>query len=748
MSGRICFGPIRLATSLAVVALAFVFTPATFGFTVGDRVEVKRGLEWARGTVTAFDGSRNRYTVRLDDDGSHANLTPEQREKRLTRNYFPSEMREVRGADTPPPVADAPSPSTPPAMQGSTVTIPPDAVGPRTWSDKSGRFKVEATYRGMNGAKVVLEKTDGTKIEVELAKLSEADNVYVEGLSAAAENPFDVPPVTSRGSRQPVPTGSADHKGMRIITPQRFREWSFKPESRAIPPTTVTGQSIELSELPNRGTFGDRIQDVSVSLDGKRALVARTMRNRGDEVCYIEDFDLENGKSLGTAALPPDRELKGMDATFGIVVWKSDVFSDTPNSMGAGRIDQGQLASFGEFEPHFPDKRPGDSFGRFNDVWVVGPQHVMVGGTFSKSLIIWDVRERKAVWSIPVGNLSGHGKVSVSPDSHYVALNTDQGIAIIDLQSGTHVATLTPSVADNNVWKTGFSNDNNRLVVQGFDDATVYDLTTGKQLHHFRHALLSPTAPLTFVGEFLIQQGTYVFDPYHRVLLWEIGGHSTFRGTSILKGGAIVVVEPPRFRDEGSGRLYSSPIPLSEMVELAKSLGDPESLVIARPGDKVAIDLEIDPAVANEDDIYRKMVIAVEKVGFEVVVDEVPLVLKGFCKSIAPQTIRINTSGDVHRRHFPRPEDIVERTITPHPTYVSLSYRGKEIWRRGTSGRPGMDIYLQQGEGLDQALQRITSPQITLFENLSIELPLIKPGEATANGAYGASEIEGDDASF
>jgi len=60
----------------------------------------------------------------------------------------------------------------------------------RTWSDKSGKFKIKAKFVESSGDKVVLEKEDGTQVTVPLDKLSEADQKAVAEMGAAEENPF------------------------------------------------------------------------------------------------------------------------------------------------------------------------------------------------------------------------------------------------------------------------------------------------------------------------------------------------------------------------------------------------------------------------------------------------------------------------------------------------------------------------------------------------------------------------------
>src|SRR5262249_53415418 len=60
----------------------------------------------------------------------------------------------------------------------------------RNWSDASGKFSVKAKYVSLSDGKVTLEQEDGSSLEIELAKLSAADQKYVNDLRAAGDNPF------------------------------------------------------------------------------------------------------------------------------------------------------------------------------------------------------------------------------------------------------------------------------------------------------------------------------------------------------------------------------------------------------------------------------------------------------------------------------------------------------------------------------------------------------------------------------
>jgi len=50
---------------------------------------------------------------------------------------------------------------------------------PRTWTDATGNFTLEATFRGVIGGNVRLEKADGSVISIPLEKLSEADQEWI-----------------------------------------------------------------------------------------------------------------------------------------------------------------------------------------------------------------------------------------------------------------------------------------------------------------------------------------------------------------------------------------------------------------------------------------------------------------------------------------------------------------------------------------------------------------------------------------
>ena len=58
----------------------------------------------------------------------------------------------------------------------------PVAPVKRLWKDSTGKFQVEATFKGMRSGNAVLQKSDGSIIQVPLNRLSAADQAYLRGL--------------------------------------------------------------------------------------------------------------------------------------------------------------------------------------------------------------------------------------------------------------------------------------------------------------------------------------------------------------------------------------------------------------------------------------------------------------------------------------------------------------------------------------------------------------------------------------
>ncbi len=74
----------------------------------------------------------------------------------------------------------------------------------RTWSDKTGKFKIQAKLTESSGGKVVLEREDGSQMTIPLDKLSEADQKFVADMQSNDQNPFQAVKPAKKAAKKKV----------------------------------------------------------------------------------------------------------------------------------------------------------------------------------------------------------------------------------------------------------------------------------------------------------------------------------------------------------------------------------------------------------------------------------------------------------------------------------------------------------------------------------------------------------------
>lgn len=736
-----------------VIFATAVATPAGFGqrssskskLSKGDRVEVLDDTNWRPGTVLSVDSRMGMIEVRMDEDedDSLSNFPQRIREMRLTRRFQANKVR----AGTP--VGDT-----------------------RTWTDRSGKFKIEAQFGGMEGSNVVLIKEGGKKVQVPLEKLSDRDKGYVEAQGVSgndSENPFGESSDVETAS---LKTKKAILREAKTVRPQTFSKWSFKPTGNDDQLRTVnSGRDIEitLSEIPGSEKFFEKVVGVYPSQDGTRAIV---VRNRGsvhqDKAPFAQLVDFTKKRASKLLELPTPTQVLDAEGDADLVMYCPDVFGNGQNTtLTIAKLEGDTLKPISQWEPYAHEDwspRRDIAHGRF-----LGPNRVMTINEHGQSLTIWDVETAKALLNIPV-SVSFNLKAVLSPDRSLLGVVMKQGIAIIDVKAGRHVATIK---ADGDaIQQIEFRADNQRLAVINDTGIVVWDLNSGEHTSEFSSLAMGRNSSLTWAGEFLLAEGKYLYDLERRILLWEYEGDPRSSGASALRNGRLYVI-PTSLQNRNSDTvLVSAALPHRSALEKAKQLPSAEKLLAVKPGDEVCVEVDIDPNIilteeaqktltariqmigtdeniepaakivmlqpgsAQSDLIKQSLTASLQEAGLKVV-DKSDLVVKAVCKPQPQQTVRINVDG----RWPARPEDFQDHTITPHASYLEMRLKDQVLWQRGFVARPHMVIWVNEGETLEQALQRLTQPNFAIFTNTKFSPYVARPGKATSNGAYGVSQF-------
>lgn len=730
------------ASMLACCAAASAQSNSTT-FKAGDRVEVDVGLNWT--TATVIEVKRASITVRLDqiDVPSEARkgMPREILERLRTRTLPLISVRAARAAQT--------------EKRFATEPV-------RKWTDRTGRFSIDAQYSGTDGPKVVLLKTDGKKISVPFATLSDQDQTYVKQQTDPSENPFTD---TEAQVTDVAPMKEANWREAKVIHPQKFSKWSFVPTGDIAAVQKIPDgpqAAVPLKKLPGADMDLNEVEGIYPSSDSGRVLICRQKGNINEKQ-FLELVDISKNRSEALTPLPKQTILLDADLDSELVAYRSHEVGLQENNgiLTIAKYTPNNLTVIARWEPYGHSTAGFDN--EISEAKFLSPDRILTLDRWRKAILIWDFAQVKVLMRIPIGTANEIATV-LSPDRKLLAISAETGVSIIDLEAGRHVATIPPD--GRRYHSLAFRGDNARLA--GLTDLglKVWDLTNGNVTVNFTTPAINTSfdVALAWTGSYLLVGNNYLFDVDRRILLWEYQESMLTFHNATLRNGVLWMV--PFSQSEST--LVSSPVPHQAALTMAKQLPSAEELLVARPGDQVAIEIDMDPNIVLPDDVEkrlagyvkavekseadddkivmlkpgdakkdlvrRELAIALKEAGYQVV-SKSNLVLKFVCKPQPPQTIRIN----VDRRWPPRREDFVEKTITPHATCLSFALNGEVIWENGFVARPNMIIYLEKGETLDQALERLSRPNMLMFTLMKFSAPMARRGKATENGAYGVS---------
>ncbi len=163
----------------------------------------------------------------------------------------------------------------------------PHAGRTRVWSDKTGQFKVEAEYLGLNGNKIRLHKLNGVIIEVPIDKMSPDDVQMIKrhearkAKAAQLDDDDDVPLGRSTSRQTAAP-------------PTKSKETQARAES---PPIPAAASEMPKPRKPRFDWFAFFL-DAGCDMDDCTRYAAAFDRDRIDEA-ILPDLEASTLRSLG-----------------------------------------------------------------------------------------------------------------------------------------------------------------------------------------------------------------------------------------------------------------------------------------------------------------------------------------------------------------------------------------------------------------------------------------------------------------
>jgi hypothetical protein len=590
----------------------------------------------------------------------------------------------------------------------------------RTWKDGSGKFSIKAKFVSNDNGMLTLAREDGDEVEIELKKLSEADQKYVADLEKNKENPFKSSKADPFKTKKAGPSraGStstearpvnADWSKARVLTlaPEKG-DWEVAvaapPESTAIKARAIG--------IPAKSGFFERVKGMVVSADGKRAVLGYTTDEpRPTGVTRLALVDLEKGKALGSFSSPGLMAPLALSDDGTQVLMKRDEFGFG----NADRLEVWTITASGitkgiAFFPY------GDARGIDRDIkWAAclsGDRAITVSS--KGKLVLWDLDSARAIYTV---GIQDNTTPALSPDRKLLAFTTGKEVGILDVESGS-VQGLRATV--NTPFATlAFSPSGKKFAIATMDKLWAYDTATGELQTEMLVAGAFANGEAQWTDEnHLLVAHQFLLDLPNQMKLWMYQGAE--RAVAVGSSTLFLV----QSNHQSPGALVSAQLPQpSAQSALAKAITDPEFFVL-KPGTKVRV------VVNGLSDPSRQTPVA----------EALTAKLNAIGAKPGPEgTIELVASTEVGKQ-----QEITYRSIgrgfgtktykvQEYISRVKLVYQGKTAWETSSYNIPHM-ISLRNGQTVEDFLREQEKPNYEFFSRVELPKLLTRPTGAPTLG--------------
>lgn len=587
----------------------------------------------------------------------------------------------------------------------------------RTWSDAKGKIKIKAKLVSVENGVATLEKEDGSEVEIEVKKLSAADQKYIT--DSADDNPFktksDDPfkPKSKAGKSKPSAGKTSDDAGPssepKTVKPDFSSAESITlvaPGEKwevAVPKAGEgAGFKPKTAALPSKSNFFDGIKGIAINLVAKKAAVGfiSSPPGGGGPVGRVALCDLATGKGgqAVTISSGPMVPLAVHDDGRQVVMRREE--------FGFGNQDRLEVWTIN------------GSKGAKNITWIPyddvagGPRDVMWGEFIDPETLATSSRGGKVVlWKFPeiepvaTFSLADGAVPALSPDRKLIAYCTGTEMGLVDVAKREVVAQQT--LPDKLQWPyMAFSPSGKRLGCVAFDKVLVWDLASGNLERTIPGTGLHIHGAIDFPDDgFILAGGKFLFDIENQLKLWTYDGQEQTRS---VNGWTFFATTDG---DKKPGSLIAAHVPHSAATDLLKkALTDP-SLFILKKGTTVRLNTT---GIADQGQQARVQ----ESLGKRLSAIGCQSGPNGTIELIATiegpkeRTVSFRSSGDYKMQEY------ISR--------VKFVYEGQPAWESSSTNVPFI-VSVGAGENLGTVLKQREKPDYAFFERVELPKFLQKP---------------------
>jgi SLA1 homology domain 1, SHD1 len=587
----------------------------------------------------------------------------------------------------------------------------------RTWSDSTGKYTLEAKFIGIEAGKVVLEKADGSRIQIELSKLKPEDRIEAVKLNGKkmSENPF------KNEGENPFKnsTGSPAKKNNKTTEPDPSAPTATNIDWAGAKQLSVFGSewktpSIEPVDLklnwqPRPVTipssdFWDKPTGIVASSAAKRVVVVSAMDKPGNKdgaTSTVHICDLEKGTILKSISVSGKFTPLALSADGTQVLARQDVFGFNNSSMlELWKLNGSEFTRLQRWDA------AQDKNGQGKDV---------AGATFlndGKTLLTWLSGGQLVWWNtdglkpIQTLQLQGNSSPTLSPDQKFLIGKSNNDLVILDATSGDTLS--VKPLAPGNHSRFAISPDGKQLAAMNMNKVEVYDMASANVTTTITASGFGNESPLFWSSPTALLGGHPLcyLAPEMNVNAWAYDGADKVAvlGDHVLmvaagQGNKGVTLVPAKLPDNAA----------LQLIDQAKN--DPHFFIL-KPGATV----RIDASAISDTTIQQEAIDALTKKALEMgfTVGSGNLALVASMEKSKDHEVSYRSFGAGFGR---------EKTHTvPGWTYhLKLVADGRTYWSNTGGNHPPHMLNLKRDETIENHLKQYGVPNANFFK--FVELP-------------------------
>lgn len=583
----------------------------------------------------------------------------------------------------------------------------------RTWSDVSGKYQIEAKFIAIEGPKVVLEKADGTRIQIELNKLKPQDRTEAMKLSMKKDdNPFkekeespfkDTPRNNGRMNSRKGKESSASQNAETIDWTNAKQLSVFGSEWKD---PSIPASDLKLSwqprpvALPSKDFF-DKTKGIVACAAKKQAIVITSVErpgDKGDPTSTIYLCDLEKGSVIKAFPASGNQTPLAMSADGTQLVTREDVWGHNNNNvLTLWKISPTELKEEHRWNATQDDKNHGrDVQGA---AWVNG--NTLLTWQSNGLLTWWNTAELKPTQTL---QLQGNSTPALSPDQKVLAAKSNNDLVLLDAVTGDTLS--VKPIGPGNHQRFAFSPDGKKLACITTNKGEIYDLATANLVTAISATGFGPETNCFWASPTALLAGhplCFLY-PEMNVNVWRYDGIDKL---AVLGDTTLIATKGQGFNIVPLKLPHSSAL---QMIEKAKS--DPKFFVL-KPGTKVRIDASSISDPALQEEVTELLSRKLQEAGHSAGSSNVTLVAsmeKSKDHEVAYHTFPGPSFGRASKTH----------TVPGWSYQLKLVADGKTHWVLNGGNHPPPMIHLKENETIESHLKQYGVASANFFKHLEM----------------------------